>query len=69
VWTVKHGDGWANRREGARRASKVFVTKDDAQRAGRITAQRERVEHIIADADGGISERNSYGGDPRSRRG
>jgi ketosteroid isomerase-like protein len=70
IWTVPHGDGtWANRREGAARASKVFATKAAAQAAGRRTAMRERVEHLVHNRDGKLAERNSYGNDPRRIKG
>ena len=64
VWTIPHGDGWANKREGATRVAKVFPTKAAAQAAGRNTAQREKVEHIVFKRDGEIGERNTYGNDP-----
>jgi hypothetical protein len=64
VLTVPHEDGWANRREGAKRVSRIFKTKAEAQEAGRRTARRERVEHLIQNRDGAVSERNSYGNDP-----
>ena len=63
VHTVPHGVGWANRREGARRVSKVFKTKAEAQAAGRKTAMRDGVEHLIQNRDGAVSEGNSYGND------
>ena len=63
VWTVPHGSGWANKREGAKRVAKVFPTKDAARAAGRVTAKREKVEHVILKRDGEIGERNSYAGD------
>ena len=69
VWTVPHGDGWANKRDGAKRVAKVFPTKTAAQAAGRTTAQREKVEHIILKRDGEIGERNSYGNDPTRSQG
>ena len=69
VFTVPHGDGWANRRAGADRVSRKYRTKDEARQAGRKTAQRERTEHIIQNRDGKISERNSYGNDPHPPRG
>jgi hypothetical protein len=62
--TVPHGDGWANRREGADRVSRTFDTKREAEQAGRDTAKREGVEHLIHNKDGKIGERNSYGNDP-----
>lgn len=69
VWTVPHEGRWANKREGAKRVSRVFDSKADAQAAGRITAQREKVEHVILKRDGELGERNSYGNDPARRRG
>ena len=64
VHTVPHGNGCANRREGASRVSKAFDTKADAQAAGRATARRERTEHVIHNRDGEIGSRKSYGNDP-----
>jgi len=69
VHTVPHGDGWANRREGASRVSETFGTKRDAQQAGRDSARRDHVEHFIHNQDGKIGERNSYGNDPFPPRG
>ena len=68
VWTVPHGSGWANKREGAKRVTKVFPTKDAAQAAGRATAMREKVEHLILKRNGEIGERKSYGGDRNGPR-
>ena len=67
VHTVHHGRGWANRREGSDRVSKIYATKAEAQAAGRRTAMRDKVEHYIHKMDGKIGERNSYGNDPRGR--
>lgn len=67
--TVPHGDGWANRREGSPRVSKVFRTKKEAQAAGRHTAKQSSVEHVIHRRDGTIGEKNSYGGDPYPPKG
>jgi len=69
VHTVPHEEGWANRREGAKRASRVFKTKAEAEAAGRRTASREKVEHLIQNRDGQIAERNSYGNDPARIKG
>jgi len=69
VHTVKHGDGWANRRAGSDRVSRVYRTKQEAQQAGRETARRQSTEHIIHNRDGRISERNSYGNDPHPPKG
>jgi len=69
VHTVPHGNGWGNQGEGSNRVAKVFPTKAQAQEAGRVTAKREHVEHLIHNQDGAISERNSYGNDPYLPRG
>lgn len=69
VHTVKHGDGWANRRAGSDRVSKVYPTKKEAQQAGRATARRDNTEHIIHNRDGKISKKNSYGNDPHPPKG
>ncbi|CAN5314476.1 DUF2188 domain-containing protein [soil metagenome] len=69
VHTVPHGDGWANRREGSDKVSKIFDTKAEARRAGRDTARREKTEHLIHKKDGTIEERNSYGNDPHPPKG
>jgi hypothetical protein len=47
----------------------MFPTKAEAQQAGRETAKRDGVEHVIHNKDGQIGERNSYGNDPASRPG
>ena len=69
VRTIPHEGGWANEREGAKRVAKIFATKAAAKAAGRPTAQREKVEHVILDRDGTVGERKSYGSDPAPRRG
>jgi uncharacterized protein YdaU (DUF1376 family) len=69
VHTVPHKDGWANKRAGSDRASKVYGTKAEAQAAGRDTARREKVEHLVHRKDGTIGERNSYGNDPHPPKG
>jgi hypothetical protein len=60
VHTVPHDQGWANEREGASQASSVHPTKEQAVEAGRTTAKREHVEHLIHNKDGEIGERNTY---------
>jgi hypothetical protein len=64
VHTVPHDDGWANRREGSSRVSKIFSTKAEAQAAGRETARNEETEHFIHGLNGRIQDRDSYGNDP-----
>lgn len=46
VHTVPHGDGWANRREGASRVSKTFNTKFRRRPpAGNGPAGADRTRH------------------------
>lgn len=64
IHTVPHGDGWANRVEGASRVSNTAATKAEAQAKGRDMAAQRGVEHYIHRQDGQIQSRNTY---PRSR--
>jgi hypothetical protein len=68
VRTIPYEGGWANEREGATRVTKIFPTKAGAKAAGRVTAQREKVEHVILNRDGTVAERNSYRNNPAPRR-
>ena len=52
VHTVPTDDGWANRREGGKRASSTHATKAEAQAAGRTAAKKDGVEHLIHKKDG-----------------
>jgi hypothetical protein len=69
IHTVPTEDGWANRREGGKRASSTHDTKAEAQAAGRAAAQKDGVEHLIHKKDGTIGDRNSYGNDPHPPKG
>ena len=69
IHTVPLGYGWANEREGQGRAISKHATKAAAAKAGRETARRDKVEHLIHKKDGTIGERNSYKRDPSPPRG
>lgn len=69
IHTVPTDDGWANRREGGKRASSTHATKAEAQAAGRAAAKKDGVEHLIHKKDGTIGDRNSYGNDPHPPKG
>lgn len=69
IHTVATDDGWANRRDGAQRASSTHDTKAEAQAAGRDAAKKDGVEHLIHKKDGTIGEKNSYGNDPHPPKG
>jgi hypothetical protein len=64
LWVVPHADGWAVRREGAERVSRVFETKQRAVEFGRQMAQEGQVELITQRRDGTIQSKDSYGPDP-----
>ncbi|HEY8869472.1 MAG TPA: DUF2188 domain-containing protein [Candidatus Limnocylindrales bacterium] len=68
-WVVPHGDGWAQRGEGNDRVTRKFERQEDAIKAARETARRQRSEMIIQGEDGQIRERNSYGNDPNPPKG
>ena len=63
IHTVPHERGWANRIEGGARVSSIHPTRTEAQRRGREMAFRRKVEHLIYNQRGSITERNSYGND------
>jgi hypothetical protein len=64
IHVVPHKDGWATKREGADRASRVFDTQTDAYNSGRNTAKREGVEVVTHRRDGTIRDSDSFGNDP-----
>lgn len=68
IHTVTTDDGWANRREDAKRASSTHNTKAEAQAAGRAAAKKDGLEHLVHKKDT-IGERNSYGNDPHPPNG
>lgn len=66
-----HQDGaWYNRVTGEPgNIGESYRTQAGAAEAGRQSAVSRAVEHIIKGKDGQISERNSYGNDPRDVEG
>ena len=59
---VVHSQGeWKVRREGSRRASKVFDRKSDAVVYGCKIGKNEGLELYIHNTDGRIADRRSYG--------
>lgn len=67
VHTVPSGSGWANKANG--RVLSEHRTKANAEDAGRKQAIRRETEHVIHKSGGEIGERNSYGNDPKDRKG
>ena len=64
IWVVPHKGGWAVKREGSGRASRVTDRKQDAVDTGRSMAQRDRTELIVQRRDGTIQSKDSFGNDP-----
>jgi hypothetical protein len=69
IHTVYKDGQWVNEAEGEDKIGGVHATKEEAVATGRARAQQDQVEHVIHNEDGTIGERNSYGGDPASRKG
>jgi len=64
VHVVPHEGEWAVKREGNERASSVHPTKSEATDSGRSAAKADKVDLIIHNQDGRISDSDSYGNDP-----
>jgi Uncharacterized protein conserved in bacteria (DUF2188) len=65
-----HRDGvWINEVEGGGAIRGKHRTKQEAVKAARERAKREKTEHVVHNLDGKIGSRNSYGSDPRRSRG
>lgn len=66
---VPHGDQWAVRGEGNDRVTAVCNTQQECIARAREIAINQGSELLIHGQDGKIREKNSYGNDPRNRRG
>ena len=62
-------DGWAVKRAGSPKATKVFDTQQEAIERGRQIARNQRSELLIHGRDGRIRKKNTYGRDPTPQRG
>lgn len=69
IHVVRHGDGWAAKKEGGKRASVVAVTQGEVIDAARRIARRERTELVIHGRDGKIRDKDSHGRDPYPPKG
>ena len=56
--------GWAVRKSGAERATRVFDTQKEAETFARSLARKEHAELYIHRKDGTIRQRDSYGNAP-----
>ncbi len=69
IYTVKSGDGWGSRKEGASRLSKKFDTQKEAINYSINQARKNNSEHRIQGKDGKFRDADSYGNDPHPPRG
>jgi hypothetical protein len=62
---VKSPDGgWAVKKGGSTKATKIFDTQAKAIAHGREIAQNQKAEFYVHGKDGRIREKDSYGRDP-----
>jgi hypothetical protein len=60
---------WARQKNGTTRAASLHATQPEAEQAARAQARREHTELVVKGRDGRIQWRDSFGNDPRTRRG
>ena len=65
---VPDNGGWAVRKSGASRASRVFETRYDAVTYARQLARKKGSTLYVHGRDGTIRERDNYGADSAPRR-
>lgn len=63
---VPSSSGWAVKKSGSERASKIFRTREKAIGYGRELSKNERTELYIHKKNGMIQEKDSYGDVPNS---
>ncbi len=66
---VPRGPNWAVRGEGNSKDTAVAPTQRAADERATEIAKNKHSDVIVHGRDGAIRERNSYGNDPRSRKG
>lgn len=64
IWIVPHDDGWAIKREGAKKSSLVVETKKEADKIGHEMGRKDGVNVITQRKDGTIQSHDSFGNDP-----
>ncbi len=69
-WTSKRTDGkWAVKHSGAKKATLLFNTQEEAWKEARRLARAVGSEAFLKGKDGKIRARNSYGNDPYPPKG
>lgn len=66
---VPHKDGWAVKKSGGDKASRVTRTKKEAEDVGRKISQNQGTELVIHGKDGTIQRKDSHGNDPYPPKG
>ncbi|MBK9420934.1 MAG: DUF2188 domain-containing protein [Flavobacteriales bacterium] len=66
---VPHGNDWAVKREGGKRATVVVPTQKEAIDVAREISKRNSSELIIHRPDGRIRDKDSHGKDPYPPKG
>jgi Uncharacterized protein conserved in bacteria (DUF2188) len=66
---VSRGDGWAVEPEGASEPHAIFKTQSEAWERAKSIARKERSEALLHAKNGQVRARNTYGRDPRRRKG
>ncbi len=66
---LPRSDGWAVKKAGAARDTKIFSNQSEAINFAKDIAKNKKVELFIHSKDGRIRERNSYGKDSIPPRG
>ncbi len=61
---VPNPQGWAVKKGGADRASKLFDRKSDALHYARQVSQNQHTELVVHGTDGKIQSADSHGSDP-----
>ncbi len=61
---VPHKDGWAIKKSGTSKASKVTSTKKEAEDLARKISINQGTELVIHRKDGTIQRKDSHGNDP-----
>lgn len=56
--------GWAVKKGGSTKATKIFETQEKAIQHGKQIAKNQKTELYIHGKDGKIQNKNSYGDDP-----
>ncbi len=69
VHVLKKDDQWVVEKDGASRPSSSHATQKEAEKKGRAVAKKDKAEFVLHGRDGKIRLKNSYGNDPRSRKG